>query len=77
MNDRARPPVHQYDITRRELSILGTYIGIHTFPKAIRMLERGVVRPSVLLSATMPLAEAPRAFDLLRRGEAIKIMLRP
>ncbi|MCL6432536.1 MAG: alcohol dehydrogenase catalytic domain-containing protein [Anaerolineae bacterium] len=77
MNDRARPAVHQYDITRRELSVLGTYIGTHTFPKAIRMLERGVVRPSVLLSAAMPLSEAPQAFDLLRRGEAIKIMLRP
>ncbi len=77
MNDRARPAVHQYDITRRELTILGTFIGVHTFPKAIRMLERGVVKPSVLLSAAMPLAEAPAAFDLLRRGEAIKIMLKP
>ncbi|MDI7277693.1 MAG: alcohol dehydrogenase catalytic domain-containing protein [Anaerolineae bacterium] len=77
MNDRARPAVHQYDVTRRELTILGTFIGVNTFPKAIRMLERGVVRPSALLSAAMPLSEAPAAFDLLRRGEAIKIMLRP
>lgn len=77
MNERARPAVHQYTITRRELTILSTFIGIHTFPKAIRMLERGVIKPSVLLSPVMPLSEAPKAFDLLRRGEAIKIMLKP
>ncbi len=77
MNDRARPALHQYDVTRKELSLLGTFIGIHTFPKAIRMLERGVVKPSVLLSAVVPLAEAPAAFERLRRGEAIKIMLKP
>ncbi len=77
MNDRARPAVHQYDVTRRELSLLGTFIGIHTFPRAIRMLERGVVKPSALLSAVMPLAEALAAFERLRKGEAIKIMLKP
>ncbi len=77
MNERARPAVHQYTITRRELTILSTFVGIHTFPKAVRMLERGVIKPSVLLSPVMPLSEAPKAFDLLRRGEAIKIMLKP
>lgn len=77
MNEPARPAVHQYAVTRRELTIVGTFIGTHTFPKAIRMLERGVVRPSVLLSAIMPLREAPAAFEMLRRGEAIKIMLKP
>lgn len=76
MNSRARPAVRQNAITRNELTIFGSYVGANTFPRAIALLERGVIRPSVLLSAIEPLPELPAALDRLRHGDAMKIAIR-
>jgi threonine dehydrogenase-like Zn-dependent dehydrogenase len=77
MNQQARPTVSQYDITRNELTVYGTFIGINTFPVAIKMLESGVLRPSVLISHRLPLARLAEGLELLRRGEAIKVVVTP
>jgi len=77
MNQQAQPTVRQYDITRRELTLYGTFIGVHTFPTAIQMVESGVLRPSVFLTHTLPLAEIERGLEAMRRGEAIKVLIRP
>ncbi|HBY96068.1 MAG TPA: L-threonine 3-dehydrogenase [Chloroflexi bacterium] len=75
MNSAARPSVSQYDITRNELRILATYVGVNSFPPAIRMLESGVIKPSALITHQVPLAELPAAFDAARRGEAVKVVV--
>jgi len=77
MNQQARPTVSQYDITRNELTVYGTFIGINTFPVAIKMLESGALKPSVLISHRLPLARITEGIDLLRRGEAIKVVVTP
>jgi len=77
MNQQARPTVSQYDITRNELTIYGTFIGINTFPVAIKMLESGALKPSVLISHRLPLARIAEGLELLRRGEAIKVVVTP
>jgi threonine dehydrogenase-like Zn-dependent dehydrogenase len=77
MNQQARPTVSQYDVTRNELTIYGTFIGINTFPVAIKMLESGVLKPSVLISHHLPLARLAEGIELLRRGEAIKVVVTP
>jgi len=76
MNSRARPAVRQNAITRNELTIVGSYVGVNTFPRAIALLESGVIHPSVLLSEVMPLPELLAALDRLRRGDAMKIAIR-
>ena len=75
MNSHARPPVRQNTITRNELTVYGSYVGVNTFPRAIAILERAVIRPSALLSAVMPLEELPAALDLLRSGTAMKVVI--
>ncbi len=77
MNQQARPTVSQYDVTRNELTVYGTFIGINTFPVAIKMLESGVLRPSVLISHHLPLARIAEGIELLRCGEAIKVVVTP
>ena len=44
MNQTARPPIHQYTITERSLSVLGSYVTAFTFPTAIRLVEGGSCR---------------------------------
>jgi threonine dehydrogenase-like Zn-dependent dehydrogenase len=76
MNSQARPPVRQNTITRNELTVYGSYVGVNTFPRAIAILERDVIRPSVLISAIMPLDQIREALDLLRSGRAMKVAIR-
>ncbi len=77
MNQQARPVVSQYDITRNELTLYGTFIGINTFPPAIKMLESGVVKPSALITHKLPLADIHKGFDAARAGQAIKVVVTP
>lgn len=77
MNQQAVGQVRQYDITRKELTIVGTFIGIHTFPTAIRMLESGAVKPSALITHRLPLERIHEGIDALRAGQGIKAVVLP
>lgn len=76
MNSRARPAVRQNTITRNELTIFGSYIGVNTFPRAVALLERGVIHPSVFLSKVLPLEEIHDVIGALKDGNAMKIAIR-
>jgi threonine dehydrogenase-like Zn-dependent dehydrogenase len=75
MNSRARPAVRQYDITRNELTVLGAYVGSNVFPKAARVLSSGLVDLDPMISHRVPLHELPRAFDAIREGKAVKVVV--
>ncbi|MEW6231747.1 MAG: alcohol dehydrogenase catalytic domain-containing protein [Chloroflexota bacterium] len=77
MNQQAHPAVSQYSITRNELTIYGTFIGINTFPRAIKMLESGAVKPSALITHRLPLSRLVEGLEALRQGLAIKVVLTP
>lgn len=76
MNSKARPAVRQNTITRNELTIFGSYVGVNTFPRAISLLERGVITPSVFLSQVLPLDGIHDALTSLGDGNAMKIAIR-
>ena len=75
MNQRASGTVRQYDITRDELTIQGTFIGVNTFSPAIQMLESGALKPSTLITHRLPLGRIEDGIAALRAGEAIKVLL--
>ena len=75
MNARALPPIRQNTITRNELTVFGSYVGVNTFPRAIQVLERGVIRPSVLISHRVPLRETEAAMAAMRAGAAMKVIV--
>ncbi|WP_376788806.1 alcohol dehydrogenase catalytic domain-containing protein [Thermoflexus sp.] len=77
MNARARAEIAQYEITRREIRVVGSYVGRHTFPLAVQMLERGVIRPEELVTHRLPLSRFGEGLEHLRRGEAVKVMMVP
>jgi threonine dehydrogenase-like Zn-dependent dehydrogenase len=77
MNSNARPAIHQLDITSRSLAILGSYISNFTFPEAIRLLESGRLAVDPMISAVVPLADGHEAFELLRSGQATKVVITP
>jgi threonine dehydrogenase-like Zn-dependent dehydrogenase len=67
--------VRPFDITRNELTVLGTYVGTNVFPKAIRILERGVADLAPMISHQVPLEELPQTIEDVRVGRAIKAVV--
>jgi threonine dehydrogenase-like Zn-dependent dehydrogenase len=76
-NANVHPPIHQYTITSRSLTVYGSYITDYTFPPAIRMVEQGVLNLAPIVSAVLPLAELGAGLDLLRSGSATKVVMVP
>jgi threonine dehydrogenase-like Zn-dependent dehydrogenase len=75
MNLTARAEISQNDITQRGLSVLGSYITNFTFPTAIRILERGVPDLSPIVTHRLGLNDVHTALELLRTGEAMKVVI--
>ena len=76
-NANVRPEVHQYTITARSLTVMGTYITNFTFPQAIRMVEQGILDLAPIVTHVLPLDRLPDGLDLLRSGAATKVIIRP
>ena len=49
------PPVNQYTITRYDLTVHGTFVGLHPFAQTIQLLESRRVQPSALVTHRLPL----------------------
>ena len=69
------PPVNQYTITRYDLTVHGTFVGLHPFAQTIQLLESRRVQPSVLVTHRLPLTELARGVDLMRTQQAMKVLI--
>lgn len=77
MNTRARPEIPQVVITEKELTVIGSYVGQHSFPDAVRLLESGVVDLAPMVSDIVPLDSVPSVMDRMRAGEVVKAVVTP
>lgn len=77
MNSNARPPIQQVDITRKGLTILGSYITDFTFPQAIRLVESGLLDLRPMITSVLPLERTAEGIDSLRSGTATKVVITP
>lgn len=69
------PPVNQYTITRYDLTVHGTFVGLHPFAQTIQLLESGRVRPSLLVTHRLPLQQLERGVELMRTQQAMKVLI--
>ena len=76
-NQTARPPIHQYTITERSLTVLGSYVTTFTFPTAIRLVETGALNLDPIVTHVLPLDRLTEGLDLLRSGAATKVVVTP
>jgi threonine dehydrogenase-like Zn-dependent dehydrogenase len=58
-----------------EITLLGSRCG--TFPAAIGLLAQGAVKVDQLISKTFPLSDGLAAFEHLKHGSPLKVLLRP
>jgi threonine dehydrogenase-like Zn-dependent dehydrogenase len=74
MNTTARSEIAQERITRRELTILGSFIGgRELMPMAVSVLERSVIDLSPMVTHLVDIDGLPGALDEFRRGGAVKV----
>ena len=73
VNSRARAEVAQEQLTRNELTLIGSFVGQDVFPTAIRLLEQGEIDFGPLVTHRIELEELPGAVDELRAGQAVKV----
>ncbi len=75
MNQHARPPIKQYDITRNEITVMGTFIARNTFPLAVKTIESGVLDLEALISHKISLKEIHEGLNALKEGRATKVLV--
>jgi len=77
MNQHTEQRVSQYEVTRGEISVYGSFIQRTAFPKVIRILESASLPLDKLVTHQLPSQEIGQGLDLLRKGEALKAVIRP
>lgn len=78
MNENALPQVKQYDITKNEITVVGTYIARWTFPQAVKILESGSLKNlENLITHRIPLKDIKNGIEIMKKGEAVKIIVTP
>jgi threonine dehydrogenase-like Zn-dependent dehydrogenase len=69
------PRVSQYAITRYDLTIHGTFVGLKPFEQTVQLLESGRIQPSKLISHRVPLSRLLEGVELMRSGQAMKVII--
>ena len=69
------PAINQYTITRYDLTIHGTFVGLNPFEQTIQLLESGRLQPSGLITHRVPLSELPQGVDMMRSGQTMKVIV--
>ncbi len=69
--------IAQSAITRNELTVFGSYIGPHTMPATIRLLDTGMIPVERIATHRLPMREFGKGLEAMRRGEALKVILYP
>jgi len=67
------PAVPQYAITRYDLTIVGSFVGLNPFMQTLQLLESGIMRPGRLITHRMPLESFAEGVALMRSGQAMKV----
>ena len=65
----------QLDLVRQEMSVAGSYNTKKAFPRAIRVIEEGVVKLDKIVTHIFDLENIQSCFQAIKNGEAIKVVI--
>lgn len=77
LNEAKKQTVSEVKISRKELTIYGSYIGRFTLPDTVKILESGLLNLEILITHELPLREFGKGYDAIRNGEAVEVVLYP
>ncbi|MGH3113999.1 MAG: zinc-binding dehydrogenase, partial [Gaiellaceae bacterium] len=76
-NADARVAVSPFRIYNDEITVVGSMAVLHSFGAALDLIARGAVTTDGLVSHRLPLADYPKALDVVRQGQGVKVHVRP
>ncbi len=75
LRPESNPALSQYAITRNDLTLHGTFVGLNPFEQTIKLLESRRVQPSVLVTHNLPLSDLTQGVELMRSRQAMKVLI--
>lgn len=76
-DETVNPPLPVGELLKKEVALFGGFIGRFSFEKAARIMESGKLPLDRIVSHQMPLSQVHEAMNMLRAGEALKVVLTP
>lgn len=77
VNKQARKEIAQCEITTKEVQVLGTWLANATFPQAVKILEENTIDMKALITDVYPLDQITEGMEKLRKGQAVKVIIKP
>ncbi len=77
MNQQAESAVNQYEVTRREISIAGSFIAGGTFPQTVATLENPRLPLESIITHRIGLDGINSILPAMQSGEAVEVVIRP
>lgn len=69
--------ISPFDIYRKELTIMGSFVNPFTHSRAVQLLSEGVVNVENLVSHRFPVEDFAEALETARRPDAVKVVVCP
>lgn len=76
-DETVNPEIPVGELLKKEITIYGAFIGRYSFEKAARIMESGKLPLERIVSHQLPLSMVHEAIEMLRAGEALKVVLTP
>lgn len=77
VNKKARIDIAQSEITTKEILVSGTWLANATFPDAVRVLEHKCIDVASLITDVVDLDNISDGIEKLRKGQAVKVIVKP
>ncbi|MGI5849383.1 MAG: alcohol dehydrogenase catalytic domain-containing protein [Christensenellales bacterium] len=77
MNSKSKQEICQFDITKKDLKILGNNISTYKFSSTINLLESRILPLEKLVTHRLSLKDIHQGFEAMRQGEALEVVLYP
>ena len=71
----AEETVNPFEVSHREIQVVGSYVTNDSFSRAVRLIEDGVVRFQGLITHVYDLTEIHRGFEAIWSKKAIKVVI--
>ncbi len=77
MNFAATQTICQTDITRKDLTVMGCYIGIYSWNKTVQLLENIPMKLEEMITHRLSLEEFGTGFEAMKNGSALEVVMYP
>lgn len=77
LNESAQQSICQSNITRRGITVMGTFIGNNVLSVVAKGLNSGLLDFRHMITHKLPLEDFGEGLDAMRKGEAVEVILYP